>query len=95
MSSDDELPCEEDGQNSKADRVNDSSSVVELILHVHEGHFTPEPMFLKGLNLYDDKTNGAKSLLRYLSDGIARQNRVDATGWAGLCPGCSHRRSTS
>ena len=35
MSTDDELPCYKDGQNSKADGVNDSSGVVELILHVH------------------------------------------------------------
>jgi hypothetical protein len=71
MSSDDELPCEEDGQNSKADRVNDSSSVVELILHVHGVHFTSEPMFLKGLNLYDDKTTGETSPLRSVT-GIVR-----------------------
>ena len=35
MSTDDELPCYKDGQDSKADGVNDSSGVVELILHVH------------------------------------------------------------
>jgi hypothetical protein len=42
ISSDDELPDYNHGRNSKADHVNDSSRVVELVLHVHVSYLTPE-----------------------------------------------------
>ena len=36
MSSENVFPCYDDGQNGKADCVDDSSGAVKLIVHVHE-----------------------------------------------------------